>query len=100
MRARTILLSPIWLTRVLSNAALTRMLSTGAAAGERSVELAVEGAVTAAVGMEEIEIAKGARKTARKLEKQGIKQVAAGAEAVGQAEAIGAVAVAFDEAAQ
>jgi hypothetical protein len=56
--------------------------------------------VNATVGVEEIAVAQKARKVARKLEKQGIKQVAAGTEAVGQGETIGAVAEAFDAAAQ
>ena len=78
---------------------LVRM-SAAEAAAQRSAELAIEGEVNAIVGVEEIAEAQQARKVARKLEKKGIKQVAAGTEAVGQGEAIGAVAVAFDEAAQ
>jgi hypothetical protein len=67
---------------------------------ERSADLFADGAMNAVAGKEELATAVGARKVARKLEKKGIKQVAAGTEAVGQGEAIGAVAVAFDEAAQ
>ena len=67
---------------------------------ERSADLFADGAMNAVAGEEELADAVGARKVARKLEKKGIKQVAAGTEAVGQGEAIGAVAVAFDEAAQ
>jgi len=78
---------------------LVRMAAAEAGA-QRSAELAIEGEVNAIVGVEEIAAAEKARKVARKLEKQGIKQVAEGTEAVGQGEAIGAVAVAFDEAAQ
>jgi len=78
---------------------LVRM-AVAEAGAERSQELAFEGEMNAIVGVEEIAAAEKARKVARKLEKQGIKQVAEGTEAVGQGEAIGAVAVAFDEAAQ
>jgi hypothetical protein len=78
---------------------LVRM-SAAEAVAQRSAELAVEGEVNAAVGVEEIAEAQQARKVARKLEKKGIKQVAEGTEAVGQGEVIGAVAEAFDEAAQ
>ena len=50
-------------------------------------------------GAEVLAAAQSARKVARDLEKAGVKQVAAGTEAIGQAEAMEAVAEALDVAA-
>ena len=66
---------------------------------ERSADLFADGAMNAVGGEEALAVAAGARKVARQLEKEGVKQVAAGTEAVGQAEAMGAVAEALGEAA-
>ena len=66
---------------------------------ERSADLFADGAMNAVGGEEALAAAAGARKVARQLEKEGVKQVAAGTEAVGQAEAMSAVASALDVAA-
>jgi hypothetical protein len=67
---------------------------------ERSADLFADGAMNAVGGEEALAVAAGARQVARDLERAGIKQVSAGTEEVGQAEAMAAVAGALDEAAQ
>ena len=59
---------------------------------ERSADLFADGAMNAVGGEEALAAAAGARKVAVELEKEGVKQVGAGTEAVGQAEAMSAVA--------
>jgi hypothetical protein len=52
-----------------------RWISSAADAAP-SKELAAEGLVNVAVGAEELQVAKGARKVARELEQEGVKETA------------------------